>query len=81
MTQKFLDEHSLNSIGARKVHSSHKDMHAALVHLLIVLRTNAVIPFPSVKTTAVDKELQYFDDYINHVRGLKPKTPRRNGSI
>jgi site-specific recombinase XerD len=76
VTQQFLDEYSSNSIGVRKVHSSHKDMHAALVHLLIVLRANAVIPFPSVKTTAVDKELQYFDDYMNHVRGLKPKTRR-----
>lgn len=76
VTQQFLDEHLPNCVCVRKVHSSHKDMHAALMHLLIVLRANAVIPFPSAKTTPVDKELQRFDDYMNHVRGLEPKTRR-----
>ena len=62
------------NISKQEVCHSRRTFHAALGHILIVLRANAVILSASIKTTPVDQELQYFDDHMNHVRGLATKT-------
>ena len=50
------------------------DHHAALVHLLVVLRSAHAVPPKSLDTTPVGKELRRFDDYLSHARGLARST-------
>ncbi|MGA8146811.1 MAG: site-specific integrase [Gallionellaceae bacterium] len=70
---QFLD-HLPHCDCARQVHRVSQDLRAALGHLLIVLRANAVIAYPPAGITPVDDELRHFDSHMNHVRGLAPKT-------
>lgn len=74
MVQQFLDEHLPHCDCARQVHRVRRDLHAALAHLLVVLRFNAVIAEPTIGMSPVDEELRHFDEHMNHVRGLAPKT-------
>jgi hypothetical protein len=54
-------------------------VRAALRHLLVVLRAaNAIAPGP-LDTTAVGQELHLYDQYMEQVRGLAPKT--REGAL
>jgi len=54
-------------------------VRAALGHLLVVLRcANAIAPKP-MDTTAVGQELRRYDQYMEQVRGLAPKT--REGAL
>jgi integrase/recombinase XerC len=71
---QFLNEHLPRCECARPVYRVRQDLRAALGHLLVVLRVNAVIADPPVGTTPVDEELRRFDGHMNHVRGLAPKT-------
>ncbi|WP_407280923.1 site-specific integrase [Aromatoleum evansii] len=50
------------------------NLSAALGHLLVVLRDRGVVPSPAVTTAPVDEELLRYDEYMDHVRGLAPKT-------
>jgi integrase/recombinase XerC len=72
--RRFLDDHLPRCNCVRPVQGTHRDLRAALGHLLGVLRANGVIAEPPMGTTPVDEELCRFDDYMNHVRGLAPKT-------
>ncbi len=74
IVQQFLDNHLPDCDCPRPVCRVRTDLRAALRHLLVVLRAHSVIAEPSVGTTPVDEELQCFDDHMNHVRGLAPKT-------
>ena len=74
VVRQFLDDHLPDCNCARQVHRVHRDLRAALRHLLVVLRANDVISEPPVGTTPVDEELRCFDDHMNHVRGLASKT-------
>jgi hypothetical protein len=40
----------------------------------VVLRAHGVIEVPAVSTTPVDEELRRYGEYMEHVRGLAPKT-------
>lgn len=54
-------------------------VRAALGHLLVVLRTaGAIVPEP-LDMTAVGQELRRYDQYMEQVRGLAPKT--REGAL
>jgi site-specific recombinase XerD len=54
-------------------------LRAALGHLLVVLRTaNAIAPRP-LDMTEVGQELRRYDQYMEQVRGLAPKT--REGAL
>lgn len=54
-------------------------VRAALGHLLVVLRAaGAIVPEP-LDTTAVGQELRRYDQYMEQVRGLAPKT--REGAL
>ncbi|HHA18804.1 MAG TPA: integrase [Methylophaga sp.] len=71
----FLDEYFSCCISKHKICSDeYHNFHAALNHILIVLRVNSIISFPSAIKSPVDKELKSFDDYMNDVRGLAPRT-------
>jgi len=74
VVQQFLDDHLPRCECAKQVYRVRQDLRAALGHLLVVLRNNAVIADPPMGTTPVDDELRCFDDHMNHVRGLAPKT-------
>jgi integrase/recombinase XerC len=52
------------------------EAHAAIGHLLVVLRTLGVSAARPVNATPVDEELQRFDEHMEHVRGLAPRTRR-----
>jgi integrase/recombinase XerC len=81
LIERFLDDHLPRCHCEKPVFHDRKDLHAALGHLLVLLRTNAVIADPSISLTPVDEELRRFDDYMNHVRGLAPKTRRHYVAI
>ena len=81
VVQQFLDEHLPHCDCARLVHRVRRDLHAALGHLLVVLRANAVIAKPSIGMTPVDEELRHFDEHMNHVRGLAPRTRSQHLSV
>ncbi len=70
----FLDDHlpSCACIGhTRHSRTSHS---SALGHLLVVLRDQGAIAQSPVSMTPVEEELRRYDDHMDHVRGLAPKT-------
>lgn len=74
VVHRFFDDHLPHCDCTRPVHRVRSDLHAALGHLLVVLRANGVIAEPAAAATPVDEELRRFDEHMNHVRGLAPKT-------
>lgn len=81
LIQQFLNDHLPRCHCEAPVFIARKDLSAALGHLLVLLRANAVIADPSIGLTPVDEELQRFDDHMNHVRGLAPKTRKHTLAI
>ena len=73
---RFLDDHLPHCNCGRSTRGDRREGHAALHHLIVVLRTLGVIAPRSVTATPVDEELRRFDAYMDHVRGLAPKTRR-----
>lgn len=71
---EFLDDHLPRCCCTGPVRRDRGDLSAALGHLLVVLRTRGVIAPPTVRTTPVAEELLHYDEYMDHVRGLAPKT-------
>ena len=71
---QFRDNHLPHCDCGWPTRGDRRDAHAALRHLIVVLRTLGVVAPRSVITTPVDEELRRFDDYMEHVRGLAPKT-------
>jgi site-specific recombinase XerD len=71
---RFLDGHLPQCRCAGPVSCARGDLQAALGHLLAVLRANAVIGERMPGTTPVDDELCRFDEHMDHVRGLVPKS-------
>jgi site-specific recombinase XerD len=53
-----------------------REAHAAVGHLLVVLRTLGVTAARPIDATPVYEELRRFDDHMDHVRGLAPRTRR-----
>lgn len=78
LIQHFLNDHLPRCNCEGPVFLTRKDSRAALGHLLVLLRTNAVIADLAIGLTPVDEELQRFDDHMNHVRGLAPSTRKSN---
>jgi integrase/recombinase XerC len=74
VVQRFLKNHLPQCACARPVHRTRNNLRAALRHLLVVLRAEAIITEPIGGTTPIDEELCRFDDHMNHVRGLAPAT-------
>jgi site-specific recombinase XerD len=77
LIQRFLDEHLPSCCCEKPAFSDAKDLHAALGHLLRILRANAIIADPSIGHTPVDEELRRFNDHMNNVRGLAARTRKQ----
>jgi len=73
---QFLDEHLPHCRCPAPVGHTREHLRAALGHLLVVLRANAVIPARVYGTTPVDEELRRFDTHMDQVRGLAATTRR-----
>jgi len=71
---EFLDEHLPGCQCAGPVQRDRRTLSAALGHLLVVLRAQGVIVALAVSTTPVDEELRRYDEHMDLVRGLAPKT-------
>ena len=71
---QFLDDHLPHCRCVGTVRHDRGDLSAALGHLLVVLRARGAIAPLAKSTTPVDDELGRYDEYMNHVRGLAPKT-------
>ena len=74
VVRRFLDDHLPQCHCARPVHRNRSDLRAALGHLLVVLRAEAVIAEHTGGASPVDEELRRFDEHMDRVRGLAPKT-------
>jgi site-specific recombinase XerD len=74
---QFLDGHLPRCQCRDPVVRRYGDLRAALGHLLVVLRAEAVIPERVPETTPVAEELRHYDAHLNHARGLAPRT-RKN---
>ena len=70
----FLDDHLPSCACTGHTRHDRADHSAALGHLLVVLRTQGAIAQPPVSTRPVDEELRRYDDHMDHVRGLAPKS-------
>ncbi|OAI26199.1 site-specific integrase [Methylomonas koyamae] len=81
LIQLFLDEHLPSCCCEQPAFSDAKDLHAALGHLLALLRDDAIIADPSIGQSPVDEELRRFDGHMNHVHGLAAKTRKHYLSI
>jgi site-specific recombinase XerD len=71
---EFLNNHLPRCDCAAPVVRVRPELRAALGHLLIVLRANAVLPERLPGTTPVEEELRRFDERMERVQGLAPKT-------
>ena len=74
LVRRFLDDHLPRCDCARPVCRNRVELRAALGHLLLVLRAEAVIPEAAQGATPVEEELRRFDAHMDHVHGLAPKT-------
>ena len=71
---QFLDDHLPHCTCGWPTRGDRPGARAALAHLLVVLRTLGVAARRPMVATPVDDELRRFDDYMERVRGLAPKT-------
>jgi site-specific recombinase XerD len=71
---QFLVDHLPHCNCGWPTRGDRRDAHAALRHLIVVLRTLGVVAPRSVIATPVDEELRRFDEYMERVCGLAPKT-------
>jgi integrase/recombinase XerC len=74
---KFLDDHLPHCDCSAPVVRNRRDLHAACVHLLVVLRNSGAISMPALATGPIDEEMRNFDAYMRDARGLAAET-RRN---
>lgn len=81
LIHQFLDGHLPRCNCEAPVFIARKDLSAALGHLLVLLRTNAVVADPAIGLTPVDEELRRFDGHMNRVRGLAPQTRKHSLAV
>jgi integrase/recombinase XerC len=74
LVERFRDKHLGHCDCGWPTYSDRGDAGAALGHLLLVLRTLGVAASCATKPTPVDEELRRFDEHMDQVRGLAPKT-------
>src|SRR5438445_7454384 len=77
----FLDRHIAHCACGWRRTEDHQGARAALGHLLLVLRTLGMAPARPVSTTPIDEEIRRFEEYLDNLRGLGPKTRRGMGRI
>ena len=74
LVAKFIDQHLPRCHCSGPVQRDRRTLSAALGHLLAVLRAQGAIAPVMVRSKPVDEELRRYDAYMDHVRGLAPKT-------
>lgn len=74
LVAKFIDQHLPRCHCSGPVQRDRRTLSAALGHLLAVLRAQGAIAPVMVRSKPVDQELRRYDAYMDHVRGLAPKT-------
>lgn len=74
LVAKFIDQHLPSCHCSGPVQRDRRTLSAALGHLLVVLRAQGAIAPVMVSSKPVDEELRRYDAYMDHVRGLAPKT-------
>nr|MBP9806377.1 site-specific integrase [Accumulibacter sp.] len=74
LVAQFLDKHLPRCHCSGTIQRDRRTLSAALGHLLAVLRARGAIPPATLSSTPVDEELRRYDAYMDHVRGLAPKT-------
>ncbi len=74
LVAKFIDQHLPRCHCSGPVQRDRRTLSAALGHLLAVLRAQGAIAPVMVSSKPVDEELRRYDAYMDHVRGLAPKT-------
>ena len=74
LVAKFIDQHLPRCHCSGPVQRDRRTLSAALGHLLAVLRARGAIAPVMVRSKPVDEELRRYDAYMDHVRGLAPKT-------
>ena len=74
LVAQFLDKHLPRCHCSGPVQRDRRTLSAALGHLLAVLRARGAIAPATLSSTPVSEELRRYDAYMNHVRGLAPKT-------
>ena len=90
VTQSGIDIHHINEVTIEEFINGHlpectctdsylsiESMHAALIHLIRILNDNGITTSSCRKATPTDEELQAYDYYMNHVKGLALKTRRQ----
>lgn len=77
VVKRFLCEHLPCCDCPGPVRHVHRDLRAALGHLLEVLREQGVVPIPPPPTGDIADELRRYDEHMNNARGLAAIT-RRN---
>ena len=70
----FLDDHLPSCACTGPMRHDRADHSAALGHLLLVLRAQGAIAQPPLSTAPVDEEVRRYDEHMDHVRGLAPRT-------
>jgi integrase/recombinase XerC len=70
----FLDDHLPSCACTGPMRHDRADHSAALGHLLLVLRAQGAIGQPALSTAPVDEEVRRYDEHMDHVRGLAPRT-------
>jgi integrase/recombinase XerC len=71
---RFVDEHLPRCTCGWPRRTDRRDAASSIGHLLLVLRTLGVAAPRPVSATPVDEELRRFDEHMDHVRGLAPRT-------
>jgi site-specific recombinase XerD len=71
---EFLDRHLPKCRCTGRICRDRGSLSAALGHLLVVLRARGIVAPPTMSATPIDEELLRYDEYMDHVRGLAPKT-------
>jgi integrase/recombinase XerC len=74
--EQFLIDHLPRCDCPRPVSRAYRDLHAALGHLLRILRQQGVIAEPSAHSDYIAEELYRFDQYMFKTRGLSTGTRR-----
>jgi site-specific recombinase XerD len=74
VTARFRDKHLPRCDCGWPTCTDRGDAGAALGHLLLVLRILGVAAPAAAKSTPVEDELRRFDEHLDQVRGLAPKT-------
>lgn len=73
---RFVDEHLPRCTCGWATRTDRRAAGSAIGHLLLVLRTLGIAAARPVSATPVDEELRRFDEHMDQVRGLAPRTRR-----